>query len=114
MTSILDTIKKMLGIESADTAFDTDIIVNINTAFMVLNQLGVGPSSIFSITDKDDTWESFFGTGEIVEAVKTYIYFKVKIAFDPPTISTVLEALKNQISEYEWRLNVNAEKGEVL
>jgi len=111
MTSILDTIKKMLGIESADTAFDTDIVVNINAAFMVLNQLGVGPSTIFAITDKTQTWSSFFGTGEVVEAVKTYIYFKVRLAFDPPTISSVLEALNRQIAEYEWRLNVNAEKG---
>lgn len=108
-TSILTSIKKLLGPEEADTSFDTDIIIAINTAFFNLYQLGVGPTECFSITDKEAVWEDFLGTRKDLEAVKTYVYAKVRLAFDPPQSSYLVQAIKDQITEYEWRLNVQAE-----
>lgn len=110
--SILDTIKQLLGLEAEDTAFDTDVIVHINSALMTLNQLGVGPSSAFSIQDKSDAWEDFLDESTDLEAVKTYIYLKVRTVFDPPSSSAVLEAMNRSVSELEWRLNVQAEKND--
>lgn len=104
--SILDTIKKMLGIPTNDTAFDSDILVGINSAFMILNQLGVGPETVFSIEDKDATWVDFLTEEVMYSAVKTYIYLFVRLVFDPPATSFVLEALRSQKAELEWRLNV--------
>lgn len=104
MDSILTSIKKLLGIQEEYEHFDVDIIMHINTAFMVLTQLGVGPEEGFTIDDKYDVWTDF--TTENLEAVKTYVYLKVRIVFDPPSSSTVMEAINRQISEYEWRLNV--------
>ena len=107
MESILTSIKKLLGIAEDYEYFDTDIIMHINSAFMVLNQLGVGPSKPFFVEDKTKTWSDFLAFD--MEAVKTYIYFKVKLAFDPPTSSAVIESINKQINELEWRLNVAAE-----
>lgn len=107
--SILTSIKKLLGLDENYTNFDTDIIIHINTVFMVLNQLGVGPSEGFRIKDKKAKWEDFISDEDKLEDVKTYIYLKVKIVFDPPLNSAVLEALKQSINEYEWRINVQAE-----
>lgn len=109
--SILDSIKKLLGIASDYTNFDTDIIIYINSAFMVLNQLGVGPEEGFKITGKDELWSNYITDNDNLEAVKSYIHLKVKVAFDPPLNSTVMEAHKQLISEYEWRLNVQSEGG---
>ena len=109
-TSILDTIKKMLGIDTAYTAFDVDIIVHINAAFSTLNQLAVGPTTPYFITDKTQTWNQFIGTAVGIESVKAYIWAKVKLAFDPPTTSFAIEALEKMCSEFEWRLNVKAEE----
>jgi hypothetical protein len=103
--SILDTIKKMLGIPTTDTAFDTDIIVNINSAFMVLNQIGVGPETVYTIEDSSATWADFItDMDQLYSAVKTYIYLKVKVVFDPPGTSYLLDAVQNQILELESRL----------
>lgn len=102
--SILNTIKQMLGIPTTDTAFDTDIIININSAFMVLNQLGVGPDTVYSISNSTPVWSDFLTEVSMYSAVKTYIYLKVKLTFDPPGTSFLLDAIKNQILEYEWRL----------
>ena len=109
MTSILDTIKKMLGIDTTYTAFDVDIIVHINATFSTLNQLNVGPTIPYFITDKTQTWNQFIGTDVGIESVKAYIYAKVKLAFDPPTTSFAIEALQKMCSEFEWRLNVQSE-----
>lgn len=107
LTSILTTIKKMLGIDSSYDAFDTDIILHINSVFSILRQLGVGPTTGFVITGTTETWTSFLVSDEkILEGVKSYIYMKVRLAFDPPIITGVLEALKEQIVEFEWRLMV--------
>lgn len=108
MESILTSIKKLLGITEDCTDFDDDIIMHINSAFMVLNQLGVGPEEGFSIKDKDSKW-IYFVSEKHVEAVKTYTYLKVKIVFDPPTSGTVMDVMNRQIVEYEWRLNNAAE-----
>lgn len=103
--SILNTIKKMLGIPTTDTAFDTDIITNINSVFMILHQLGVGPESTpFEIQDDTNTWGDFVTDPIYYSAVKTYIYLKVKLMFDPAGTSFVLDAMHRQIQELEWRL----------
>ena len=108
--SILDTIKQLLGIQYDYTAFDTDIIVHINSAFMALNQLGVGPTECFFIESSDEAWSDFVDKSIDLEAVKTYIYLMVRTIFDPPSSSVVMEAMNRNISELEWRLNVQAEK----
>lgn len=110
MESILITIKKMLGVDDEYEHFDQDIIVNINTVFMILNQLGVGPKQGFVIRNKDTTWNDYVDDINI-EAVRTYIYLRVRLLFDPPANSFLVEAIKSQISEIEWRLNVQAEGG---
>ena len=109
MDSILTSIKKLLGITEEYENFDQDIIMHINSAFMILNQLGVGPKNGFSINDKSSTWNEFIPEGNNLEAVKTYVHLKVKLMFDPPLSSTVIEAIKSQINELEWRLNVSVD-----
>lgn len=109
MDSILTSIKKLLGITEEYENFDQDIIMHINSAFMILNQLGVGPKSGFSISDKSSTWNEFIPESSNLEAVKTYVHLKVKLMFDPPLSSTVIEAIKSQINELEWRLNVSVD-----
>lgn len=104
--SILTSIKKMLGMEENYNVFDTDIIIHINTIFMTLNQLGVGPSSGFKIEDNSAIWSEYIDEDSDLEAVKTYIYLKVKLLFDPPLSSSVIEVMKQSIAELEWRLNV--------
>lgn len=107
--SILKSIKKLLGIAENYTNFDTDIIIHINSAFMTLNQLGVGPANGFKIENDMPIWNQYIKQAEKLEAVKTYIYLKVKLVFDPPLSSSVLNAYNQQINELEWRLNVQAE-----
>lgn len=109
--SILTSVKKLLGIAEEYTAFDSDIIMSINSVFTILQQLGVGPDGGFSITDKNATWDQFF-TGDVVkaEAVKNYVALKVKSMFDPPTSSSVMQATTNMTNELEWRLNVACDK----
>ena len=107
--SILNTIKKMLGLDANYTAFDTDIIIHINSALMTLTQLGVGSPSGFSITSSLATWQDFIGTATDLEAIKSFIYLKTRLAFDPPATSFVLEAIKAMINEYEWRINVQVD-----
>lgn len=109
MDSILTSIKKLLGVDEEYTHFDTDIIIDINSVLMGLTQIGVGPSAGFLITDKTQTWIDFLGTRKDLEAVKTFIYLKVRLLFDPPTSSSLFEAMERQISEFEWRLNNQAE-----
>jgi hypothetical protein len=108
--SILTSIKKLLGITEDYTNFDPDIIMHINTVFMTLNQLGVGPAEGFRIEDKNATWDEFVDNESYLEAVKSYMHLKVKMLFDPPLNSAVIEAMKQQINELEWRLNVNSDQ----
>jgi len=104
--SILTSVKKVLGLDDDYTAFDPDIIMFINSAFSTLNQLGLGPDTGFSITDKDTTWDAFIGTDDRLNSVKIYVYLKVRSMFDPPQTQYLVEAMKQQIQELEWRLNV--------
>lgn len=104
MESILTSIKKLLGLDELYEHFDPDIIMNINTVFMILTQLGVGPSEGFTIKDKTALWTDFV-PDKNVEAVKTYVYLKVKLVFDPPSSSFVLESMKETTKELEWRIN---------
>jgi len=113
MDSILTSIKKMLGITEEYEQFDQDIIMHINTVFMILNQLGVGPDDCFSIEDKDAVWTDFTGTQTDIEPIKTYVYLKVRMIFDPPTSSLVADAVNRTISELEWRLSVQVDSGEI-
>lgn len=111
MTSILNTIKKLLGIDILDDSFDVDVITHINSTFMILNHIGIGPEETFLITGATETWESFLGTTKNIDGVKSYVYLKVKLLFDPPTSSFVLEANNRIISELEWRLNNTTDAG---
>jgi accessory colonization factor AcfC len=109
MESILTSIKKLLGIVEEYTHFDTDIIVHINTVLSILTQIGVGPSSGFSITDKTAVWSDFIGDLATIEFVKSYVYLKVKLIFDPPQSSAAIEAINKTISELESRISYNIE-----
>ena len=113
MESILTSIKKLLGIAEEYEHFDNDIIMHINSVFMILTQLGVGPSKGFVITDSSASWDDFLPEGgEKLQAVKTYIYMKVRLMFDPPTSSAVIESMNRMINELEWRLNVAVDPGD--
>lgn len=106
MESILDSIKVMLGIEPDYTHFDKAIIEYINTAFMTLNQLGVGPENPVVIANELDTWASKFSDISNIEGIKTYTQLKVQLFFDPPSLSFVLDAKQRQIAELEFRLTM--------
>jgi len=109
--SILTSIKAMLGIDEADESFDTDIIININSILMDLNLLGIGPSAGFEISDKTTTWNDFIGVVDVsLSAVKTYIYMKIKLVFDPPSTAAKISAMERQISEYGWKINIQSEE----
>lgn len=109
MESILTSIKKLLGPTEEHTHFDQDIIMHINSTFMFLNRLGVGPKEGFAITDSSTTWDDYIPNltqnSVRLEGLRTYIYLKVKLVFDPPLNSTVLKSYEKQIEEYEWTLN---------
>lgn len=112
MDSILTSVKKLLGIAEGYTAFDTDIIIHINSVFMILNQLGVGPKKPFTIMDKSALWSDFIDENQNIEAVRSYVFMKVRLLFDPPQQASVIESINNLIKEMEWRLNVAVDPGE--
>lgn len=109
MESILTSIKKLLGISEDDTSFDPDIIMHINSVFMVLRQLGVGPPEGFAIEGEDAVWADYMSDNELIKSVKTYMYMKVRLIFDPPTSAAMIDSMNRLIDEFEWRLNVAAE-----
>lgn len=109
MQSILTSIKKMLGIMEDDESFDSDIIMAINTALSTLTQIGVGPSTGFFISDANSFWDDFISDDPKMEFVKSYVHLKVRLLFDPPSSSAVMESIKQMISELEWRIQVAAE-----
>lgn len=110
MESILTSIKKMLGITEEYENFDADIIMHINSVFMILNQLGIGSEKCYRIVDKFDIWTDFLPeTDQNFEPVKSYIYLKVKILFDPPASSIVMESMNRMVNELEWRMNAQVE-----
>jgi len=109
--SILLSTKKVLGIAPDYTVFDEDVIIHINTAFSTLTQLGVGPSEDFTVEDADSEWADFVNEEDHqYNAVKSYVYLKVRMLFDPPTTSYLIAAQQKQIEELEWRLNVHREE----
>lgn len=112
--SILTSIKSLLGIGEDYNAFDTEIIMHINSALSVLSQLGVRDADGYIVTSSDNKWSDIIKEGRNLEMVKTLIYFKVKKAFDPPQNGTVMSALDAQISELEWRVNVEVDPEGVL
>lgn len=109
MESILNSIKKLLGIAEDYDHFDSDIIMHINSVFTTLTQLGVGPEEGFSINDESEKWEDFLPEERMIHSVKSYMFMKVKLMFDPPLSSAVIECTKEQIKEMEWRVQVAAE-----
>lgn len=109
MDSILTSIKKLLGITEDQTDFDIDIIMHINTVFTILNEMGVGPEEGFTINGYYEVWDDYIIDKRKFDKVKTYMYLKVRLYFDPPQNSSLTESIKQQISELEWRLNVSAE-----
>ena len=111
-TSILYSIKKLLGIPSEVTEFDTDILIHINSVFSILTQLGVGPSSGFSIEDSSAEWSDFIGDDARLSDVKSFVYLKTRLLFDPPASSAAMDAMNRMASELEWRINVSVDPKE--
>lgn len=109
MESILASIKKLLGIHEDYTVFDPDIIVHINTAFAVLNQLGIGPAEGFMIEGYEEIWDSYITDFNLL-MVKSFVHIRVKLAFDPPTSTALLESMTNTLRELEWRLELEGQK----
>lgn len=107
--SILIGTKKLLGLDKDYHAFDTDVIVHINSVFLILCQLGVGPKHPYSIVGEEETWSDFWGDYPPINLAKTYMYQKVRILFDPPATGVLNEALERQIKETEWRMMIEAE-----
>lgn len=108
--SILKSTKKILGVGEADTSFDVDIMTHINSVLAVLTQVGIGPNNGYMIEDDTATWDAFIGTDPRLNLVKTYLYLKVRLMFDPPGTSYAIDAMEKQIAEFEWRLNVMREE----
>lgn len=107
--SILDSVKKVLGIDSRYDVFDEDLIMHINSVFMILRQMGVGPASGFSIEDSTAVWSDYISDLSMLQMVRTYVALKVRMIFDPPTSSTLAEAINKNIAEMEWRLNAQVD-----
>ena len=113
--SILISIRKQVGLNEDCDDFDADLIMHINSAFMTLKQLGVGPDEGYAIQDTSENWDDFINTDEnpelktLLSAVKTFIYIKVKLIFDPPQSASVLEHMRQSLTEAEWRINLEAE-----
>jgi hypothetical protein len=110
MDNILETVKQHLGVIEDYEPFNVQIIDHINSAFFVLNQLGVGPETPFVITDGSEVWADFFGDGPVIEAVKTYVAKKVQVMFDAPTQSYLLQSMNDSIHELEFRLLAEYER----
>lgn len=108
MDSILLTIKSMLGLDETYKVFDKELIVYINTAINVLEQLGIGQDG-FTVVSESDTWDSYVTDLAKMESIKTYIYIRTKLLFDPPSNSTLSKSLEDTARELEWRLNVKVE-----
>lgn len=109
MDSILSTVKVALGVEADYNGFDTNILLDINSAIFSLNQLGVGPANGFTVIGEGETWQDLLGNTMQFELAKSYIVAKVKLSFDPPGNSFLVDAIQKQITEYEWRLQVQKE-----
>lgn len=107
--SILTSIKKLLGIDAEYTHFDPDLIMHINSVLSILTQMGVGPPDGYTITDAGNEWPEFITDKSCLQLVKSYIYQKVRLLFDPPTSSAAIESINQQLKEFEFRLFVAAD-----
>lgn len=108
--SILNSIKKLLGIDSEDKSFDTDVMMSINTIIPILSQMGIGPSHGFVVSSDLNTWSDYLGTPLVdLQGVKTYIYLRTKLIFDPPTNTAIIAAINSNIKELEWRMMLAVE-----
>ena len=113
MTGILETVRKLVGGSEGNDAFDVDLLTHINSTFSILTQIGVGPSSGFLVT-ADSKWSDFLGDEIKLEMVKSYVYLKAKLIFDPPQSSSVAQAMKQQADEFEWRASVEVDPPLIL
>ena len=105
--SILDSVKRDLaGLMSDDNDFDATLINDINSVFVILWQIGVGPRAGFRITDNSTVWTDYIEESPVLNLVRSYVPKKVKMMFDVPNSGAATEALKEQIKEDEWRLSV--------
>lgn len=107
--SILDSVKKVLGFDPSYTVFDTDVLMHINTVFSDLNDLGIGPTDGYSITDSTSQWSAFLGSDATLNRVKTYMFLRVRMIFDPPISGFAIDAMNKQIEQLEWRISVKRE-----
>lgn len=111
MNSILTSVKKLIGIAEDDDAFDTDVIMYINSSFLVLSQLGVGPDEGFYINDDTAVWTDFVPDNMLLlNYVKTFVYLKAKLVFDPPSSSIAVQSMQEMVREHEWRIVHENEK----
>lgn len=111
MDSILTSVKKLIGIDKEDTAFDPDVIMHINSSFLVLSQLGVGPDEGFYINDDTAVWTDFISNNMLLlNYVKTFVYLKAKLVFDPPSSSIAVQSMQEMVREHEWRIVHENEK----
>jgi len=111
MVSILNSIKQMLGVGVEDTNFDQELVIHINGALMILNQLGIGPPKGIVITGADETWTELIGDRTDLELIKSDVYLRVRLIFDPPQNSFLVSAIQKQIEEYDWRIEVQHKPG---
>lgn len=109
--SVLETTKQLLGISPECDAFDESIRMDINTVLMILNDLGVGPEKAFALKTGKELWSEFTDDEVLAEQLKTYLYLKVRLMFDPPSTSFVIDAISKNIQEIEWRLNARSQNG---
>jgi hypothetical protein len=109
MESILTAVKQMLGLPEDYTAFDETIVMHINSVFLSLSQMGVGPAEGFTISDKEAKWDEIEVEPILIGYLKTYMFMKVKLVFDPPNSSYLLEAIDRQILQMEWRMTNHAD-----
>lgn len=111
MTSILNDTKKMLGLAEDYNPFDLDVLTHINAVLSIVTQLGVGPPRGLVVEDETTQWESFLPLDDPrFNAVKTYVYLRVRLLFDPPTTSYLITAMEQQVQELTWRINVAREE----
>lgn len=110
--SILVSVKKAVGIFELDESFDVDLLMHINSVFSILVQIGIGPANGFSISGNRQVWSDFIADDVKLNLVRSYMFLKVKMLFDPPSSSAVMEAMKATANEYEWRMNLHVETKE--
>lgn len=115
LDSILDSVKTLLGLDPESDEFNTDVLVHINAAIFTLQQLGVGPAFPFVVTSRKEKFSEYLEDNELlIQEVRLYIFYKVKLGFDPPSVSAVIEVLKEMIKEAEVRINMQVDPGDTF